>query len=152
MPEIDARAVRDRGNEYGAVTGRPRRCGWLDLAVLRYAVMINGISSLVLTKLAVFDTQRELQVCVGYCYKGTPLREMPATVEELERVTPQYRTLPGWLTSTEGIRDISLLPGAALDYLKFVADELEVEIGMISTGPDRDATIVQTGSQLASWL
>src|SRR5262249_49539484 len=74
MPDLDAREVRDRGQEYGAVTGRPRRCGWLDLALLRYSVMINGVSSLVVTKLDVFDTQREIQVCVSYCYKGSELR------------------------------------------------------------------------------
>ena len=97
MPELDAREVRDRGKEFGAVTGRPRRCGWLDLAVLRYAVRINGISSLVVTKLDVFDTQREIQVCVGYSYKGSPMRDMPAAVEDFAKVTPQYRALPGWL-------------------------------------------------------
>jgi adenylosuccinate synthase len=134
------------------VTGRPRRCGWLDLAMLRYALMINGVSSLVVTKLDVFDTQREIQVCVGYCYKGTPLREMPAAVEDFARVTPQYRALPGWAAPTEGIRDAAQLPKAAVDYLKFVSDELRVEIGMISTGPDRDATILGSGTKLEAWL
>ena len=85
MPDLEAEEVRDRGNEYGAVTGRPRRCGWLDLVMLRYAVMINGIRSLVVTKLDVFDTQREIQVCTGYRYKGTPLREMPAEVGQVRR-------------------------------------------------------------------
>jgi len=152
MPDLEAKEVRDRGREYGAVTGRPRRCGWLDLCVLRYAKMINGISSLVVTKLDVFDTQREIQVCTGYRYKGAPIREMPATAEELAEVKPEYRTLPGWLAPTEGIRDEKLLPQKARDYLKFVADYLEVEIGLISTGPERDATIVVPGTQLASWL
>jgi adenylosuccinate synthase len=152
MPDLEAREVRDRGKEYGAVTGRPRRCGWLDLAMLRYAVMINGVSSLVVTKLDVFDTQREIQVCVGYCYKGSPIREMPAAVEDFAMVTPQYRTLPGWAAPTEGIRDAAQLPAAAVDYLKFISDELGVEIGMISTGPDRDATIVGAGTKLAGWL
>ena len=110
MPDLEATEVRDRGKEYGAVTGRPRRCGWLDLPMLRYALMINGVSSLVVTKLDVFDTQREIQVCVGYCYKGSVLREMPAAVEDLAKVTPQYRTLPGWAAPTEGIRDAALLP------------------------------------------
>ena len=88
MPDLEATEVRDRGKEYGAVTGRPRRCGWLDLVVLRYAVRINGISSLVVTKLDVFDTQKEIQVCTGYRYKGTPVKEMPASAEELAEVTP----------------------------------------------------------------
>ncbi len=91
MPDLDAQAIRERGKEFGAVTGRPRRCGWLDLAVLRYAKMINGIDSLVVTKLDVFDTQREIQVCTGYKYKGSPLGEMPALAEEYEHVSPGLR-------------------------------------------------------------
>jgi len=152
MPDLEAKQVRDRGQEYGAVTGRPRRCGWLDLAILRYAVMVNGLDSLVVTKLDVFDAQREIQVCVGYRYKGAPLREMPAAAEQLAQVAPQYRTLPGWRTSTYGIQDTGSLPQAARDYLKFISDELGVEIGMISTGPEREATIITPGSKLASWL
>ena len=152
MPDLEAGEVRSRGNEYGAVTGRPRRCGWLDLVILRYAVMLNGISSLVVTKLDVFDTQREIQVCVGYRYKGSPVKEMPATAEDLAAMTPEYRTLPGWRTSTEGKRNGDKLPSVAEDYLKFIADYLGVEIGMVSTGPERDATLVTPGSQMASWL
>ncbi len=152
MPDLEAKEVRDRGNEYGAVTGRPRRCGWLDLVVLRYAKMINGIDSLVVTKLDVFDTQREIQVCTGYRYKGSPVRGMPASAEELEKVTPEYKTVRGWKESTYGVRDAKKLPAAAHDYLKFVSDFLQVEIGMISTGPEREATIVPAGTKLASWL
>ncbi len=152
MPDLEATEVRDRGREYGAVTGRARRCGWLDLMVLRYAVMVNGVDSLVVTKLDVFDTQPEIQVCVGYRYNGTPLREMPAEAETLARVTPIYRTLPGWRTSTYGLREGDALPQDARDYLKFISDDLGVEIGMISTGPERDATIIPPGSQLARWL
>jgi len=152
MPDLEAKEVRDRGNEYGAVTGRPRRCGWLDLVVLRYAAMINGIDSLVVTKLDVFDTQREIQVCTGYRYKGSPMGEMPATAEELEKVTPEYKTLRGWNESTFGVREAKKLPAAAREYLKFVSDFLGVEIGMISTGPEREATIVPAGTRLANWL
>jgi len=152
MPDLEASQVRDRGKEYGAVTGRPRRCGWLDLAILRYAVMVNGIDSLVVTKLDVFDTQREIQICVGYRYHGTPIREMPAAVEQFGAVTPDYRTLPGWCSPTYGIQDASALPQAARDYVKFISDELGVEIGMISTGPERDATIVTPSSKLEAWL
>jgi len=152
MPELDAKEVRERGKEFGAVTGRPRRCGWLDLEVLRYAKMINGIDSLVITKLDVFDTQREIQVCVGYKYKGTALQEMPALAEEYEHVTPVYKLLPGWNASTFGVKDAAKLPKAAMDYLQFISDFLQVEIGMISTGPERDATIVPAGTLLASWL
>jgi len=152
MPDLDAEEVRKRGKEFGAVTGRPRRCGWLDLQMLRYSKMINGIDSLVVTKLDVFDTQKEIQVCVAYKYKGKPLNEMPALSEEYEHVTPEYKSLPGWNESTYGVKDGSQLPKAAVDYLKFISDFLHVEIGMISTGPERDATIIQPGSLLSTWL
>ncbi len=152
MPDLEAKEVRDRGKEYGAVTGRPRRCGWLDLVVLRYAVMINGISSLVVTKLDVFDTQTEIQVCTGYRYKNSILREMPPDVETLEKVTPEYKSLPGWRADTYGVRDAAKLPAAASDYMKYIGDQLGVEVGIISTGPERDATIVTAGSKLAGWL
>ncbi len=152
MPDLEAKEVRERGQEFGAVTGRPRRCGWLDLMMLRYANIINGIDSLVVTKLDVFDTQPEIQACVGYKYKGTALREMPAEVEKLAQVTPEYKTLRGWKSTTFGVRDASELPQAARDYVKFISDWLEIEIGIVSTGPDRDATIVTPGSKMAAWL
>ena len=152
MPDLDARAVRERGQEFGAVTGRPRRCGWLDLVVLRYAKMLNGIDSLVVTKLDVFDTQPEIKVCTGYRLKGQALNEMPPDVETLTQVEPVYRTLPGWQKPTPGVRDVKELPEPARNYLNFISDELQVEIGMISTGPERDATIVPRDTKLASWL
>ncbi len=152
MPELEAQEVRDRGREYGAVTGRPRRCGWLDLMVLRYAKMINGIDSLVVTKLDVFDTQPEIQVCTGYTYKGTPLGEMPAEIEVMEKVAPVYKALSGWQSNTYGLREKEQLPHAAKHYMKFIADQLGVEVGIVSTGPERDATIVCPGTKLAGWL
>jgi adenylosuccinate synthase len=152
MPDLEAKELRDRGKEYGAITGRPRRCGWLDLVMLRYAVQVNGIDSLVVTKLDVFDTQPEIQVCTGYRYKGTPIREMPAEVEMFEHITPEYKTLRGWCAPTSSLHGGQGLPAAASDYLKFISDQLQVEIGMISTGPERDATFVPSGTKLASWL
>ncbi|HET9400112.1 MAG TPA: adenylosuccinate synthase [Candidatus Acidoferrales bacterium] len=152
MPELEAEEVRNRGKEYGAVTGRPRRCGWLDLMILKYAVTINGISSLVVTKLDVFDTQREIQVCTGYRYKGSPVKEIPAEVSAFAALEPEYKTVRGWQSETYGLRDAAKLPAAARDYLKFISDYLQVEIGMISTGPERDATIVPAGTKLATWL
>lgn len=152
MPDLDAQGVRERGKEFGAVTGRPRRCGWLDLEVLRYAKMLNGIDSFVVTKLDVFDTQPEIRVCVGYRYKGQRLAEFPPDVETLSKVEPEYHTLPGWQKPTPGIREVKDLPGPARDYLSFISDQLRTEIGMISTGPERDATIVPQGTKLASWL
>jgi adenylosuccinate synthase len=152
MPDLEAQEVRERGKEFGAVTGRPRRCGWLDLEVLRYAKMINGIDSLIITKLDVFDTQREIKVCVGYTYKGKPIKEMPASAEEYEKIAPIYKTLPGWCETTYGLQDAAKLPKAAVDYLRFISDFLQVEIGMISTGPERDATIIPAGTLLARML
>jgi len=152
MPDLEAKEVRERGQEFGAVTGRPRRCGWLDLEVLRFAKMLNGIDSLVVTKLDVFDSQPEIKICVGYRYKGQRLEGMPSDVEVLSQVEPEYHTLPGWKKPTPGIRDVKDLPAPARDYLNFISDQLQVEIGMISTGPERDATIVPRGTKLASWL
>jgi len=152
MPDLEATSLRERGKEFGAVTGRPRRCGWLDLPMLRYAVQINGIDSMVVTKLDVFDTQREIQVCTGYRYKGSPMEEMPPDVETLEKVTPEYKTLPGWMAPTSSLKDPAALPPPACAYLKFISDQLGVEIGMISTGPEREATFLMPGTKLASWL
>ena len=152
MPDLEAQEVRERGKEFGAVTGRPRRCGWLDLAVLRYAKMINGIDSLVITKLDVFDTQREIQVCTGYKYKGQPLYEMPALAEENEDVVPEYKMLPGWCQDTYGVKDAAKLPKSAIEYLRFISDFLQIEIGMISTGPEREATIIPEATLLSRWL
>ena len=152
MPDLEAQAVRTRGNEFGAVRGRPRRCGWLDLVVLRYAKMLNGIDSLVVTKLDVFDEQAEIKVCTGYRLKGQKIEEMPPDADTLALVEPEYRTLPGWHKPTPGIRDVMDLPIAARDYLNFISDQLQVEIGLISTGPERDATIIPRGTKLASWM
>ncbi|MBI4467537.1 MAG: adenylosuccinate synthase [Acidobacteria bacterium] len=149
-PQADL--LRERGSEYGAVTGRPRRCGWLDLMVLRYSAMLNGISSLVVTKLDVLDQLAEIPVCTGYRYKGTPLKEMPPEAEVLEGVEPDYVTRPGWKASTRGFADYEQLPARARDYLKFVADQVGVEIGLISTGPQRQETILLPNSQLTPLL
>lgn len=152
VKSAEADRMRERGNEYGAVTGRPRRCGWLDLFVLRYAAMVNGIDSLAIMKLDVLDTLEEIPVCVGYRYKGSRLEGMPVRAEELEQVEPEYRTLPGWKSSTEGIQSCRELPARARDYLKFVADEVGVEIGLVSTGPKRHQTILLADSKLARLL
>jgi adenylosuccinate synthase len=152
MPDLDAEDLRKRGNEFGAVTGRPRRCGWLDLVVLRYAKLLSGIDSLVVTKLDVFDSQAEIKVCTGYKHRGQLLNTIPCETEALAEVEPQYVTLKGWQKPTPGIREVKALPSPARDYLNFISEQLQVEIGMISTGPERDATIVPRDTKLASWL
>ena len=134
--------LRARGKEYGAVTGRPRRCGWLDLPLLRYAVMINGISWLVITKLDVLDEQAEIPVCVAYKINGKETAEIPAQASGYDRIEGVFRKLPGWRTSTEGITRMEKLPPAAREYLAFLEKESGAKIGMVSTGPDRDQTIL----------
>jgi adenylosuccinate synthase len=153
--EIDppvADHLRQRGNEYGAVTGRPRRLGWLDLMVLRYSATLNGLTSLVVTKLDVLDELAEIPVCVGYRYQGAPIDEIPPEADVLEAVEPVYESRPGWQSSTRGLDKYEDLPPRAQDYIKFLADKLQVEIGIISTGPERGETIVVPGSRLAGQL
>jgi adenylosuccinate synthase len=134
--------LRKRGNEYGAVTGRPRRTGWLDLPLLRYSGMINGTSWLVVTKLDVLDELEEIPVCVGYKIDGKNACDAPAQASEYEKIECIYKKLPGWRTSTEGITDYEKLPKAAREYLAFVEQEAGAKVGMISTGPDRTHTIL----------
>jgi adenylosuccinate synthase len=134
--------IRKRGNEYGAVTGRPRRTGWLDLPLLRYSGMINGTNWLVVTKLDVLDNLAEIPVCVGYKIDGEATEEAPAQASGYEKIECIYRKVPGWQTSTEGITDYAKLPPRAQEYLSFVEKEAGARIGMISTGPDRDHTIL----------
>src|SRR5580658_9883357 len=134
--------LRARGNEYGAVTGRPRRCGWLDIPLLRYSNQVNGAEWLVITKLDVLDTLAEIPVCVGYEIDGKTTDQIPADVEGLERIKPVYTTLKGWQASTEGITEFENLPQAAKEYLRFQERESGARIGMVSTGPDRDQTMV----------
>jgi adenylosuccinate synthase len=133
--------LRDRGNEYGAVTGRPRRCGWLDLPLLRYSVMINGISWLVVTKLDVLDEFAELSVCTHYLVDGQKTQVVPAEADGYARLQPVYKNIPGWQSSTAGITVYGKLPAKAREYLAFLEKESGARIGMISTGPDRDQTI-----------
>jgi adenylosuccinate synthase len=134
--------LRARGNEFGAVTGRPRRCGWLDLPLLRYAGMINGTSWLVVTKLDVLDELAEIPVCVGYKINGKKIEEAPAQDSGYQQIECIYRKMPGWRTPTQGITKLEKLPKAAREYLDFVEKESEARIGMVSTGPDREQTMI----------
>jgi adenylosuccinate synthase len=134
--------LRARGNEYGAVTGRPRRCGWVDLPLLRYAQMINGVNWWVITKLDVLDELDEVPVCVGYKINGKKTSEIPALANGFEQVECIYEKMPGWKKSTEAITSFAKLPKRAQDYLHFIEKETGAKIGMVSTGPDRDQTIL----------
>jgi len=133
--------LRARGNEYGAVTGRPRRTGWLDLPLLRYAGAINGISWLVVTKLDVLDELPEIPICVGYKIDGKTTGDIPAHASGYDRIECVYHRMPGWQTSTEGVTQMEKLPKAAREYLAFLEKETAARIGMVSTGPGREQTI-----------
>jgi adenylosuccinate synthase len=134
--------LRARGNEYGAVTGRPRRCGWLDIPLLRYSNQVNGAEWLVVTKMDVLDELEEIPICVGYQVDGKVSDEIPADVQGIERVKPVYKKLKGWRAPTEGITDFDKLPKAAQEYLRFQERESGAKIGMVSTGPDREQTMI----------
>jgi adenylosuccinate synthase len=134
--------LRARGNEYGAVTGRSRRCGWLDLPLLRYSGMINGTSWLVVTKMDVLDDLAEIPVCVGYKIDGKEVKDIPAHASGYDQVEGIYKSLPGWQTPTDKATKLSDLPKAARDYLDFIEKETGARVGMVSTGPDRQQTIL----------
>ena len=141
-------SIRKAGNEFGSVTGRPRRCGWFDVPLLRYTAMINGFDSLILTKLDVLDHLREIPVCVAYEVDGKRLTDMPARQEQLLRVKPVYEVLPGWQTQTRGVKSFAELPELAKAYLRFLEKQTGVETGCVSTGPERTETMVIAGSRL----
>ncbi len=144
--------IRQRGNEFGSVTGRPRRCGWFDIPLLKYTAAINGFDSLVITKLDVMDGLAEVKVCVDYKLRGEIVEGMPAINADLEAVEPVYQSLPGWSEPTRGITDVTKLPAAARDYLRFLEEATGVEVGCISTGPERNETIVVPGSKLSKLI
>lgn len=144
--------IRERGREYGASTGRPRRCGWFDAFATRYAAEINGFSSVALTKLDVLDALDEIKVCVGYNLDGNKCDSMPSVSQDLRRVEPVYETLPGWKSSTLGVTDLHDLPRYAREYINFLSNHIGVEIGLVSTGPERSQTIIVRESALAKWL
>ncbi len=140
-------AIRKRGNEFGSVTGRPRRCGWFDVPLLRYTATINSFDSLVITKLDVLDDLAHIPVCTGYQLKGALLDEMPATPREMAAVEPVYELMPGWQTDTSRISDWRELPEAAAAYLDFLEEATGIEIGCVSTGPERNQTVIRPGSR-----
>lgn len=132
----------DRGAEFGTTTGRRRRCGWFDAVIGRYAVRINGIDCLAITKLDVLDTLEEIQVCVAYEIGDQNCQDFPSSSRLFSKCRPVYKTLPGWQQSTEHCRTLEDLPKQALDYLKFLAELMEVPIALVSLGASRDQTII----------
>jgi adenylosuccinate synthase len=143
---------RERGKEYGASTGRPRRCGWFDAVAVRYATRVNGFDAIALTKLDVLDGLPEIPVCTAYRHAGETIHEFPSDGSVLEACEPVYETLPGWNEPTAGMREFKQLPEAARRYVDRLAELSGCPIGIISTGPDRDHTIRRSQSPIASWF
>jgi adenylosuccinate synthase len=144
--------LRDSGKEYGASTGRPRRCGWFDAVVARYAARINGLEAFALTKLDVLDGLSEIKICTEYRYKGKRLTEFPIDRNTLNECIPEYETLPGWSKPTAGLQVFDDLPSEAQRYIAKVEKVTGVPVAIISTGSDRKETIVRKGSIVSKWL
>lgn len=132
--------IRDTGKEYGATTGRPRRCGYLDLVALKYVCQSNSIDTLVMTKLDIYDKLEEIKACVAYQIDGREIDYFPASIEELEKAEPVLKSFPGWQKDLSGCRSYDNLPGQVKDYLSFVQDFLETPIDILSVGPQREQT------------
>jgi adenylosuccinate synthase len=144
--------LRESGQEFGAVTGRPRRCGWYDAVAVRYAVRVNGLDALALTKLDVLDGLPELQVCTAYRCRGATLTEMPGDVAQLSSCEPVYETLPGWNAPTAGVRRYADLPREAQQYVARLEAITGVPAAIISTGSAREDTIIRADSVVGQWL
>ncbi|WP_457567088.1 adenylosuccinate synthase [Desulfurobacterium sp.] len=136
--------LRARGHEYGSTTGRPRRCGWLDLVAVKYSTTVNDLDSLVITKLDVLDAFEEIKVCTGYKLNGKTVDSFPSTVEELESVEPVYETLPGWHTETTHVKEFNKLPENAKEFIKFIEEFIGIPVSLVSTGPQRSEIICRT--------
>jgi adenylosuccinate synthase len=144
--------IRRAGNEFGSVTGRPRRCGWFDVPLLRYTAEVNGFDSLIITKLDVLDDLDVIPVCVAYEVDGTIITHMPASTRAMEAIKPVFERLPGWKQKTQGITRPEDLPKRAQEYLNFLEAQTGVEIGSVSNGPERSETMVLPGSNLGRLL
>ncbi len=139
--DATGKLLGERGHEFGTVTGRPRRCGWFDAAMVRQAVKIGGVDGLVLTKLDVLDGLPELKICTGYRVGGEVLKRLPAAMRAQAACEPVYETLPGWAGSTRGARSYAELPAEAVKYVRRIEELVEAPVMMLSTSPDRDDTI-----------
>ena len=144
--------IRKAGREYGATTGRPRRCGWLDVVVLRHAARVNGLQTIALTKLDVLDSLQSLKICTAYRWKGQIFREFPPELHILQECTPVYEEIDGWQQTTHGIQCYEHLPQKAKNYIDRIRDLLNIDISMISTGYEREKTIFIKNSLLDRWL
>ncbi|MCZ6875207.1 MAG: adenylosuccinate synthase [bacterium] len=136
------RLLQEHGQEFGATTGRIRRCGWFDVVSARYSIWLNGVTSLALTKLDVLDHLPKLSICTGYRYKGDIMRHMPSEIRVLEQVEPSYEELPGWQQSTAGLTDLASFPDAAKRYIGSLQTAVDCEMSIISTGHGRHHAVL----------
>ncbi|EGS32121.1 MULTISPECIES: adenylosuccinate synthase [Megasphaera] len=134
--------LRNTGHEFGTVTGRPRRCGWLDTAVVKYAAMLNSLDYLAITRLDILDGLDTIKICTGYTYEGEKIEEYPASLAVMEKVQPIYETLPGWKTPISHCRNYEELPKEARAYVERISELVGVPLGIVSVGPNRDQTII----------
>ncbi|WP_288863596.1 adenylosuccinate synthase [uncultured Megasphaera sp.] len=134
--------LRNTGHEFGTVTGRPRRCGWLDTAVVKYAAMLNSLDYLAITRLDILDGLDTIKICTGYAYEGEKIEEYPASLAVMEKVQPIYETLPGWKTPISHCRNYEELPKEARAYVERISELVGVPLGIVSVGPNRDQTII----------
>ncbi len=132
----------ERGHEFGTVTGRPRRCGWFDAALVRQACKVGGVQGIVMTKIDVLDGLKELKICVGYDINGTRYNHLPAAMQAQAAAKPIYETMPGWTASTRGARSYAELPAEAVKYIRRIEELIEAPATLLSTGPERDDTIM----------
>ncbi|HZI93861.1 MAG TPA: adenylosuccinate synthase [Patescibacteria group bacterium] len=144
--------LRERGHEYGTVTGRPRRCGWFDAVAARYAARLNGMDCAALTLLDVLDAFDEIQVCTGYRYEGRTIQDFPAEPWILPACEPVYVKVKGWKQETTACRTLQDLPAGAIDYVKTLEDLVEIDLDLVSVGPTPESSIVRDVSKLAAWL
>jgi adenylosuccinate synthase len=144
--------IRKRGNEFGTVTGRPRRVGWFDAVVARTSVRISGLDGIALTKLDVLDDHEEIRIATGYTIGGRAVNEIPARADHYEQAQPVYRTFPGWKTSTVGIESWEALPARAREYVTALEEIVGARVVILSTGPKREETIIRGGTVLDPWL
>ncbi|GMU85567.1 MAG: adenylosuccinate synthetase [Ignavibacteriales bacterium] len=142
LPDQEGEELRQQGNEFGATTGRPRRCGWFDAFLVRYSALINGITSVAITKLDVLSMFDEIKVCTGYEFEGKLLKSFPTDFQKLSSVKPVYVTLPGWKEDISGCSSYNQLPENAKKYLRYISEAAGITVSIISVGPKRESTFV----------
>jgi len=140
--------LREKGNEFGATTGRPRRCGWLDLIVVKHSTMINGLSSIIITKIDVLNSFKEIKICTAYKYKNTKLNYFPYDRKIINQIKPVYKTLKGWNKELNTITEYKQFPQKLKDYIKFIEDYLQTPISLISIGRQRAQTIIKNSKEI----